>query len=145
MSKAETFYANSLFVTTFLGGITFAAMILLIQVPNDFLSRVNNLPPYYLRVLITGAAMTSIFLIVASVGMIRVAAKEKTADHIFSNFMNLFATIGYIGLLTLFPLLLYPFKSPDPTEIEEPCATTRGAPQRSIGARTASAGFRTMR
>jgi len=109
MGKVETFYGNTLFVTTFLGGITFAVMILLIQSPSNIISHSAHLPSYYLKLLITGAAMTSVFLIVASVGMIRVAAGEKTVDHIFSKFMNLFATIGYFGLLALLPLLLYPF------------------------------------
>jgi len=106
--KENTFHTHSLGVTGFLGGITFAAMILLIQSRND-IQLPSDFPPFYLDSLITGTAISSVLFIVASVGMIRVAAGEKDEDDPFSHAMATFASLGFFGLMALLPLLVWPF------------------------------------
>lgn len=104
----NTFHSHSLGVTGFLGGIAFAAMILLIQSKND-ITLPSDFPSFYLDALITGTAISSVFFIVASVGMIRVAAGEKDEKDPFSEAMATFASLGFFGLMILLPLLVWPF------------------------------------
>lgn len=105
------FHGHSLSVTSFLGGITFAAMILLIQSRKD-IAIPSEFPTFYLDLLITGTAITSVLFIVSSVGMIRIASGERKANEKFSKSMEVFAALGFYGLIALLPLLVLPFLWP---------------------------------
>jgi len=104
----NTFHSHSLNVTGFLGGITFAAMILLMQSKKD-IPIPSNFPSFYLEALITATAISSVFFIISSVGMIRVASGEKSEDETFSKAMSVFAGLGFFGLMALLPFMILPF------------------------------------
>lgn len=111
MSKkiGSSFHEYSLSVTGFLGGITFAAMVLIIESQDKY----NYNIPYgipYPQLLITGTAIISIFFIISTVGAIRIASGEKKPKDSFSRFNTMVADAGLYGLIiALLPGLILPF------------------------------------
>ncbi len=108
VEKESSFHIHTLTVTSFLGGITFAALILLIQSKND-IAIPAGFPNYYLDGLITGTAVSTVFLVISSVGMIRTASGERSPDEPFSDAMSIFGSLGFFGIIALLPFLVLPF------------------------------------
>jgi len=100
MSTTNSFYSNALGVTGFLGGITFASMVLIMQIT-------ENLP--LKEFLITGTAIISVFFIVSTIGMVHVASDPKKAGEPFAKFTQNLATIGFFGIMLVLPFLVYSF------------------------------------
>jgi len=100
MSTTNSFHSNALGVTGFLGGITFATMVLIMQITEDLPLK---------EFLITGTAIVSIFFIVSTIGMVHVAFNPKKAGENFAKFTQNLATIGFFGIMVILPFLVYPF------------------------------------
>jgi len=101
-----------MYVTSFLGGITFAAMILLMQSSEKF--TVDHQPTFLLQLmypdgLILGTAIISVLFIAASIGLIRPASGVGHTEKERLHLMELLASLGFIGIMILLPLLIYPF------------------------------------
>jgi len=120
MVKESPFHAHALNVTGFLGGITFAAMILIIESkdkfvfspPESLMPLIESIPMKlnYAEQLINLAAISSVLFIVSTVGLIRLAAGEKDTKDKYSRFMEYLASAGFIVLIMiLLPALVLPF------------------------------------
>ncbi len=110
MAKSQTFFEHSLLVTSFLGGITFAAMILLMQDQTAFhVAHWIFSPVSYSKLLIIGTAFTSVLFIISTVGLIRLGSGEKNKDDSFGKLVDGVATSGYVTLMVLLPALIFPF------------------------------------
>jgi len=99
MSNNNTFHSHALGVTGFLGGITIASMVLIMQIHKEI---------EYSEWLIPGTAIVGTFLIISTIGMIHVASNEKAGEQ-FAKLMQKFASIGFFGLMTLLPFIVFPF------------------------------------
>lgn len=103
----------SLTVTGVLGGITFAAMILIIESKDKFEAQLpilffNSID--YPELLIVGTAFVSVLFITATVGQIRVAAGEKNAKNLYTRFLGKLSLVGFYALVVgLLPALIFPF------------------------------------
>ncbi len=95
------FHTNALNVSAFLGGTTFAAMILIIEMKD----RIGFHPNW----LISGTAAISVFFIISTVGMMRVASGDVGKETAFAKSMEWFSNIGFFGLLAIIPTLIYQF------------------------------------
>lgn len=100
MLNEGSFHSYALSVTGFLGGITFASMILLMQIQDQF---------EYGEWLITGTAIVSVFFIISTVGMVHIASNQKEAGKKFTYLMQNMANFGFFGLMALLPFILFPF------------------------------------
>ena len=122
--KEDTFYANSLSVTAFLGGITIAVMVLIIQSQALFEKSLSSVFPFisgipgysnfsiplYDEVLIIITAVTGIFFILSTAANIRVASGERERKGSYASLVSLTANIGFLLLiLVLLPALVFPF------------------------------------
>jgi hypothetical protein len=115
--KDGKFYEYTLNVTSFLGGITIAAMILIIQsreslfypVPMEII-RTLQISIYYPDLLIILSGGISIFFIISTVGKIRIAAGEANRSSRYNLVMTRLADTGFVLLvLLLIPGLILPF------------------------------------
>lgn len=95
------FHTNALNVSAFLGGTTFAAMVLMIEMRDSIGSHPNWL--------ISGTAMVSVFFIVSTVGLMHVAAGNAKKDGDLAKAMEWFSNVGHAGLLFVISLLIYQF------------------------------------
>jgi hypothetical protein len=121
--KENPFFSYSLNVTGFLGGITFAAMILIIESKDRFQAQfpvpsfLSEQIPFFNfiefpELLIVGTAFVSVLFIIATVGYIRVAAGEKNAKNPYTWLLGKLSLVGFYSLvLGLLPGLIYPFSS----------------------------------
>jgi len=100
MSDDKTFFSNAVGVTGFLGGITFATMVLLIQ--SD-----TKIPNH--EFMIPGTAIISVLFIIATVGNMHVTYDSQNKNKKLKNSMGLFAEMGFFGLMIIIPSLVYPF------------------------------------
>lgn len=100
MSKESTFHSNALNVSAFLGGTTFAALILIIEVKEKF---------RHADWLITATAAVSIFFIISTIGMIHIASGNKTKGKTFANTMEWFSSAGFIGLMGIMSYVVWQF------------------------------------
>jgi len=101
-------------VTGFLGGITFAAMILIIQNMSIFDYKIpfEISIPAYPKLLITGTAIISVLFIVPSVGYIRAAAGEFNVPTTYTRYLGKLAEVGfYLLIIGLLPALILPFST----------------------------------
>ncbi len=102
MSTNNSFHSYALGVTGFLGGITFATMVLIMQIHSEI---------EYSEWLITGTALVSVLFIISTIGMVHVAYNEKKAGENFANFIKNLATLGFFGLMIVLPFLVLPFST----------------------------------
>lgn len=112
MSIIESpFHKNMLTVTSFLGGITFAALVLIIEFShNNTYEFPHWMPLNYLEILLISTAFTSTLFILATVGTIKIAAGEKNLDSLFTKITTILADAGfYAFLIILLPLLILSF------------------------------------
>ena len=108
MSKGKLFSFNPQLptVTAFLGGLTFTAMILIIQFSENF--ALSYFPPYP-ELLISFSAVVSFFFIMSTIGG---AVDQRNAALITSNyrsFVYVLLVLAWVGLLILIPAFLLPF------------------------------------
>jgi hypothetical protein len=107
----EKFAQNALYVFSFLGGITFAALILLLQSSQAF----SQVPPslsvlayLYPRGLILGTAIISVLFIGSSLGMVKPASGIMGAKRDKTKIAGAMSNLAFVGLMILMPLLLVP-------------------------------------
>lgn len=114
--EKKSFYEHYLIIATFLGGITFTAMVLMIE-SNDKLVfvlpfNIQSLLPSeiieefsYSGLLISIAGLTSIFFIVSTVGSLKIINEKIEPEKKFSVFISRITDIGFILLV----VILIPF------------------------------------
>ncbi len=99
-----------MYVSSFLGGITFAAMILLMQSSDKFSTvPLSSLSPLYPNGLIIGTAVTSVLFIGSSIGMIKPASGLRKTEKEHPRLAGTMADLGFLGLMVLLPFLALPF------------------------------------
>jgi hypothetical protein len=107
----KSYYEQALTVTSFLGGITIAALVLIMEEKDKFLLGDTSQTAEYQQVLITGFALTSALFIFASIKLISAAASGNVGNWA-RRFLFVSENGGLTGLLLLLPLMTYSF-SPD--------------------------------
>lgn len=100
MSNNNTFHSHALGVTGFLGGITIASMVLIMQIHDEI---------EYSEWLIPGIAIVGVFFIIATIGMIHVASNEKESGKQFAKLMQRIATLGFFSMMVVLPFMVFPF------------------------------------
>jgi len=100
VAKGSPFHGHAQNVTGFLGGITFAAMVLLVE-SNDKISNAD--------ILITMTALSSMLFIFSTIGMIRVASGVNKIDSEFARLTEWLAVAGFIIFMLVLPLVVLQF------------------------------------
>lgn len=100
MSDGKTFFSNAVGVTGFLGGITFATMILLIQSETKVVNHEYMIP---------GTAIISVLFIISTIGNMHVSHDSQNKNNKLQYIMGFFAQLGFFGLMVIIPTLVYPF------------------------------------
>jgi hypothetical protein len=104
----KPYYANALTVASFLGGITVAALVLIMEEKDKFVLGDPAQANVYQQLLITGFALTSALFIFASIKLIAAAATGQVGDS-SRKFLVVAENGGFIGLLILLPLMTSSF------------------------------------
>jgi len=99
-SIGSPFHALGVNATGFLGGITFATMILIIGLPTKL---------QYSEIIISATAIVSVLFIMATLGMMRVASGIVSENTDFSKYMEGFAGAGFWGLMAILPAIVLQF------------------------------------
>jgi uncharacterized integral membrane protein len=124
-------------VLGFLGGIMFAALVLVLQSQNQFrvgfaysffgLFTFTVAPESYLRFLTLVLALTSIFSIVGSLAMAEVAATKGARNRRMELFSLFCLLAGLSGFGIALPLLLMPAFAPDSMNVPFVLMVVEGA------------------
>jgi len=93
-------HSNYLNATAFLGGITFTALVLLMESK-------EKIP--YVDFLIPITALVSFFLIASTIGRVVLASSDEERFAKFDIVNSVFTLIGFFGLLSLIPFFVLPF------------------------------------
>lgn len=100
-SKENPFYQHSENTTAFLGGITFTAMILLLEFSTNLI---------YSEILIPGTAIISILFIMSTVGTLKMKIDNDIKDNTkFPEFVQTCGRAGFFGMMVILPLLIVEF------------------------------------
>lgn len=99
MAQNDVFHSNFLNMTAFLGGITFTALVLLIQSKDKFL---------YSDWLIPITAISSFMLILATFGRLLSIGNQKRGKN-YDVVLAVFSLIGLFGLMGIIPFFILPF------------------------------------
>lgn len=100
-SGPNQFYQHSENTTAFLGGITFTAMILLLEFSSNMETS---------EILIPGTAIISILFIMSTVGTLKMKAEDDIKDNtIFPKFVKQCGRAGFFGILIILPILIVEF------------------------------------
>lgn len=109
-SDKKSYYEHALTVTSFLGGITIAALVLIMEEKDKFLLGDPSQTAEYQQALITGFALTSALFIFASIKLISAAATGHVGEWA-GRFLFVAENGGLTGLLILLPLMTYSFST----------------------------------
>ena len=93
----SNFYGHSVSTTSFLAGITFATMVLLIDFGKDLV---------YKEPLITATAIVSMLFIISTLGMMRVASNQIAENDVFTKFAKYTGGIAFLIFMGVIPSLL---------------------------------------
>ena len=96
----EIWHGNYLNATTFLGGITFTALVLLIE------SKVKIVVAEFLTPI---TALVSFFFIISTIGRVVLASSDEKRFKKFDDVIATFTLMGFFGLLSLIPFFVLPF------------------------------------
>ena len=95
--KESPLHGHGIGAASFLGGITFTAMILMME----FSDRL-----FYSDILITGTAIVSVLFIISALGMARVASGEVRKESKFSKYVLYCTKFGFFGLMIILPVFI---------------------------------------
>lgn len=96
----KEFHQQFLLITSFLGGITFTALIFLIQIKDEYT---------YAEYLISATALVSLLLVMATLSRLFLATHQDGLHEEYDLFVGLLAVAGLIGFLTIIPFMILPF------------------------------------
>lgn len=96
----EIWHGNYLNATTFLGGITFTALVLLIESKEKIV---------FAEFLIPITALVSFFFIISTIGRVVLASSDEKRFKKFDDVIATFTLMGFFGLLSLIPFFVLPF------------------------------------
>jgi hypothetical protein len=110
-SYHRAFHSNGLLVMGLLGGITFAALVLVLQAHGAFQPRTIPVSAGHeiFDALIFALSLTSILCVVGSLAMVLVLSGVVATRGKLSHFAFLCLTIGALAFMTSLPLLLINF------------------------------------
>lgn len=92
-------------VQGFLAGITITILVLVIQIKDVF---IFNGESYY-EILIPGIAITSVFFIICTYGLVNIALGLKKPGTAYARYMDRLVLSGYYGIMIIIPALVLPF------------------------------------
>ena len=100
-SKENPFYQHSENATAFLGGITFTAMILLLEFSTNLI---------YSEILIPDTTIFSILFIMSTVSTLKMKIDNNIKDDTkFPIFVQTLGRAGFFGIMALLPVLIVEF------------------------------------
>lgn len=104
----DKIFEHSISVDAFLGGITFAAMVVIMQSNNSW-ALSETLPVYYPELLIGVLGAISFFFIISTIGNLGLLAEGRKISSKFERSIAYFENIGFFALCGFIPALMLPF------------------------------------